>query len=407
VKFEKACVPYGGYWSTPFARWQGSLAQAHPLTLAADVARRALDERGIGPDVFDSLFLGTTIPSPQSFYGAPWVAGMIGNPDITGPTVSQACATSARLIGQAAGEVDGDGGRRCILGVAADRTSSGPHLYYPDGSGPGGRGTTEDWVWDSFERDPHAGVSPAATAENVAREQGITREEQDEITVLRYEQYIADRRNGAPFHRRYLVTPLEVRDPSGRRVVATLDDDEGVTPTTPEGLARLRPVTEGGTVTHGSQTHPADGSCGMVLAGPEPARELSRDPGVEVRVLSFAQARARRAFMPMAPVPAAQRALEDAGLRIFDVTAIKTHNPFAVNDVYFARAFDLAPDAFNNHGSSLVFGHPQGPTGMRLVIELVEELVDRGGGYGLFTGCAAGDTGAALVLKVDTARRRR
>src|SRR5205807_5514767 len=141
------------------------------------------------------------------------------------------------------------------------------------------------------------------------REQGITREEQDEIAVMRYEQYVADRRNGSPFHRRYLVAPLEIRDPSGRRVTATVDDDEGVTPTSAEGLARLKPVIEGGTVTYGSQTHPADGSCGMVLAGADRARELSRDPGVEVRVLSFAQARARRAFMPMAPVPAAQGAL--------------------------------------------------------------------------------------------------
>src|SRR2546430_7873975 len=111
--------------------------------------------------------------------------------------------------------------------------------------------------------------------------------------------------------------------------------------------------------------------------------------------------------MPMAPVPAARQALQEAGLRIYDITAVKTHNPFAVNDVYFAREFDLAFDAFNNHGSSLVYGHPQGPTGMRLVIELIEELVDRGGGYGLFTGCAAGDTGAAVVLKVGGARQRR
>jgi acetyl-CoA acetyltransferase family protein len=406
VKFEKTFVPYGGYWSTPFVRWQGSLSQPHPIELAAAVARRALQERRIDAGTFDALFFGMTVPSPRSFYAAPWAAALIGNPDISGPTIMQACATSARVIGQAAGEVDGDGGDRCILGVTADRTSSGPHLYYPDGSGPGGRGTSEDWVWDNFQLDPHAGTSPTVTAENVAREQGIGRQEQDEVALVRYEQYTADRRNGGAFQRRYLVAPLEVRDPSGRRVVATVDDDEGVTPTTAQGLARLQPVLAGGTVTQGTQTHPADGTCAVILAGRERARELSRDPGVEVRVLSYAQARAKRAFMPMAPVPAARRALEEAGLRIYDVTAVKTHNPFAVNDVYFAREFDLAFEAFNNHGSSLVYGHPQGPTGMRLVIELIEELVDRGGGYGLFTGCAAGDTGAALVVKVDAARRR-
>src|SRR5215510_3495855 len=106
VKFEKTFVPYGGYWSTPFVRWQGSLAQAHPVVLAAEVARRALGERKIEPAAFDSLFFGLTVPSPQSFYAAPWAAAMIGNPDISGPTIMQACATSARLIGQAAGEVE-------------------------------------------------------------------------------------------------------------------------------------------------------------------------------------------------------------------------------------------------------------------------------------------------------------
>jgi acetyl-CoA acetyltransferase family protein len=407
VKFEKTYVPYGGYWSTPFARWQGSLAQTHPVKLAAQVARRALDERGIEPGAFDSLFYGMTIPAPQSFYAAPWVAGQIGNPDITGPTIMQACATSARLIGQAAGEVDGDDGARCILGITADRVSNGPHIYYPDASGPGGSGTTENWVLDNFACDPYADAAPIDTAENVARDQGISRQEQDEVTLIRYGQYIADRENGGAFQKRYMIAPLEVRDPSGRKVIATLDDDEGITPTSAEGLARLRPVQEGGTCTYGSQTHPADGNCGLILAGRERAEELSRDRGIEVRILSFAQARARRGYMPMAPVPAAQKALDEAGLRMFDVTAIKTHNPFAVNDIYFSRMFDLAPEAFNNHGSSLIFGHPQGPTGMRLVIELIEELVDRGGGYGLFSGCAAGDSAGALVLKVDGAKKPR
>jgi acetyl-CoA acetyltransferase len=405
MRFEKTFIPYRGYWSSPFARWQGSLAQQHPVKLAAAVAVRALEERRIPSSAFDGLFFGMTVPSPQSFYAAPWMAAMIGNPAITGPTVMQACATSARLIAQCAGEVDGADGERCLLGIVADRTSNGPHIYYPDPTGPGGRGVTEDWVWDNFEQDPHAGIGPIVTAENVAAEEGIGKQEQDEVTLLRYQQYMADRANGGDFRKRYLVTPLEVRDASGRRQLATLDDDEGVTPTTAEGLDRLRPVREGGTVTYGTQTHPADGNCGMILSGRGRARELSVDPAIEVQLISFGQARSRAGFMPLAPVPAARSALRAADLDIEDMAAIKTHNPFAVNDVYFSRSFDIAPEAFNNHGSSLVFGHPQGPTGMRLVVELIEELVDRGGGYGLFTGCAAGDTGAALVVRVDTARR--
>ena len=104
--------------------------------------------------------------------------------------------------------------------------------------------------------------------------------------------------------------------------------------------------------------------------------------------------------MPEAPVPAAKRALEQAGLAIGDMNAVKTHNPFALNDIVFARETGADIETMNNWGCSLVWGHPQAPMGTRSIIELIEELVLRGGGYGLFTGCAAGDTAMAVVLQV-------
>ena len=104
--------------------------------------------------------------------------------------------------------------------------------------------------------------------------------------------------------------------------------------------------------------------------------------------------------MPEAPNPAAEKALKNAGIKIADVKAIKTHNPFTINDIVMTKVLGVDDSIFNNYGSSLVFGHPQGPTTMRLLIELIEELVIKGGGYGLLAGCAAGDTGAALVIKV-------
>ena len=156
-----------------------------------------------------------------------------------------------------------------------------------------------------------------------------------------------------------------------------------------------------GTVSFGTQTFPADGNCGLLVATQEKARELSRDKAVTIRILSYGQGRVRKGFMAEAIIPAAKQALERAGIGIKDCKAIKTHNPFAVNDVLFCREFGLKPDQMNNFGSSLVYGHPQGPTGLRLIVELIEELAMKGGGYGLFDGCAAGDTGAAVVLKVD------
>jgi len=402
MQFNRVFIPYGGYWSTPFARWQGNFAHLHPMVFAADIARNALRERDIAPEIFDTLFLGMTIPAEHSFYGAPWLAGLIGATTISGPTINQACATSARVIGSVAFEIEADSDR-CILAITCDKTSNGPHVYYPNPSGPGGKGESEDWVWDNFNFDPFATNAMIETAENVAHESQITWEEQNAVTLLRFQQYQEALKADAAFHRRYMVSPVEVKDTSGRKVIATVLDDEGIYKTTAEGLSRLRPVKEGGTVSFGSQTHPADGNCGMVLTSREQAQALSRDSAVTVQIVSFGQARAKKGFMAQATVPAARQALDRAGIDIMNVKSVKTHNPFAVNDIYFAREMGISLDTFNNYGSSLIFGHPQGPTGMRLIIELIEELVLRGGGYGLFTGCAAGDTGAAIVLRVDVA----
>jgi acetyl-CoA acetyltransferase len=195
------------------------------------------------------------------------------------------------------------------------------------------------------------------------------------------------------------MTPVEV-NPSGRKVIATVTDDEGIFPSTAEGLGKLKPVMPDGTVTFGGQTFPADGNAGMIVTTQENARELSKDTKIEIQILSFSEGRTAKGFMPKANVPAVRGALAQSGVDIKNIKVIKTHNPFALNDIFLSRELGVGLDKMNNYGSSLIWGHPQGPTGMRLIIEMIEELVMLGGGYGLFTGCAAGDTAAAIVLEV-------
>jgi acetyl-CoA acetyltransferase family protein len=399
MHFEKAHVPYGGYWSTPFCRWQGSFAHLHSLKFAAETAARALAERRIGVEVLDGLFLGMTVPQKSSFYGAPWAAGLLGAPGITGPTISQACATSGRVISAAAMEIE-SGTHSAILALSCDRTSNSPHVYYPNPLSTGGVGEKEDWILENFSHDPFAGISMFETAENVAQKAGIDRAAQDEVALLRYQQYTEALKDDSAFLRRFMVCPIEVKDVSGRKTLSTVRGDEGVHPTTAEGLASLKPVTKGGTVTFGTQTYPADGSAGIIVTTRDRAAELSADRSIAVRVVSFGQGRAETGFMAMANVPASHQALERAGITITDLKAIKTHNPFAVNDIHYAGEMGIEVSDMNRYGSSLVWGHPQAPTGTRLIIELIEELAILGGGYGLFTGCAAGDTALAVVIKV-------
>jgi acetyl-CoA acetyltransferase family protein len=395
-----ASIPYGAYWSTPFTRWQGSFAHLHPIEFGAHVAKLELARRNIDPKQLDYGVLGVTVPSARSFWGMPWMAGMLGATHVAGPTVSQACATSARVL-QMANQAIAEQSSQVTLAIAADKCSNGPHLYYPAPAGPGGTGVHEDWVLDNFADEPVGHHAMINTAENVARKHGITLAEQHDVALMRHGQYQAACAQDHAFHKRYMSLPFAVPDSKFRKTIRTLDGDEGIHPTTREGLNALKPVLKDGTVTYGAQTHPGDGSAAMIVTNADRARELSARPEISIRLLGFGSARTELAFMPEAPVPASRRALEQAGLSISDIACVKSHNPFAVNDIVFSRETGFPLAKMNNYGCSLVWGHPQGPTGLRAIIELIEELVLRGGGRGLFHGCAAGDSAMAVVLEVN------
>ncbi|MCM2358746.1 MAG: thiolase family protein [Geobacteraceae bacterium] len=392
----KAYIPYRGYYSTPFVRWQGSLANEHAIVLGAATSRRFFDSKGWDPAMIEYVLVGSTVYQQQWFYSGPWAAGMMGAHQVPGVLITQACSTSAFTLFQAGMGVETGtyDNSWCLL---ADRCSNGPHAIWPNPNGPGGKVVAEDWFLDNVNKDPWAGDAMIQTAENVSRECGITREQCDALTVRRYEQYQDALANDREFQKRYMF-PVEVQ--LSKKKSITVEADEGVTATTREGLVGLRPVLPDGVHTFGAQTFPADGNCGVSVTTREKARELSADPKLEVRIVSFGYARAKKAHMAAAVAPSAQMALDKAGIKVADVGAVKTHNPFAANDLAMAKVLGLDVNSMNNYGSSLIYGHPQAPTGARLIIEGIEELAKKGGGYLLFSGCAAGDTAASVVIKV-------
>lgn len=397
-----AWIPYGCYWSTPFAKWQGSFASLHAIKFAAHVTKAELGKRSIDPAIIDYGVLGYSVPQVACFYGLPWFTGMIGAHRAGGPSINQACATSVRCLMTAADEVNA-GRSGVALVQCSDRLSNGPHLYYPNPRGPGGTGEPEDWVMDNFAGDPLTGKSMVVTAENVAQRHGLSTSQQHDVVLLRQAQYDLACADGNAFQKRFMSLPFEVPDARFTKVASVIAGDEGVTRSNRDGLAKLKPVTEGGTVTYGGQTHPADANAAMIVTTRERARELSRNPAIGVRLIGFGQSRVELAYMPEAPVPAAQAALQDAGLDMAAIDAVKTHNPFAVNDLYFSKTTGYPLERMNNFGCSLIYGHPQAPMGLRGVMELIEELAQKGGGRGLFTGCAAGDSAMALVIEVGNA----
>ena len=403
MNLDDVRIPYGAYWSTPFSRWQASFAHLHSMRFAADTAAKVLRQKNIPVDQIDHAVLGITVPQEKSFWGVPWLMSLMGAPAVTGPTISQACATSARALAAAASELSFDQAQASLV-VTCDRTSNSPVVVHPNPKAPSGAPSVENWVLDNFREDPNAGVAMVETAENCARDWQISTEEQHDVVARRYEQYRNALDDSRAFQRRYMPLPFDVPDAQFRKTITRLDGDEGIHRTSAEGLANLKPVVNGGTVTYGGQTHPADGNAGMILVKSNSVAAFTPEPKIDIRIRGFGQARERKAYMPAAPVKAAQRALERASLSIKDIDAIKSHNPFAVNDIVFARETGMDMMQMNNFGCSLVYGHPQGPTGLRTIIELIEELVMRGGGRGLFHGCAAGDTAMAVVIEVKDGR---
>lgn len=394
--FTKAFVPYKGYWSSPFSKWQGSFQNADSVELGAATAKKFMALRGYSPDIFDGIVYGSTIPQRWWFYDSPHVATLLGNPNISGPRIAQACATSTVSVNYASCCIE-MGSHKNVLVVASDRMSNGPNLIWPNPSGPGGKPDFESWVMDGFGWDPTAETSPIGTAENVAKKYGFTREQSDALAVNRYNKYAESLKNDREFQKGYMI-PVEISVSKKKTIV--VEADEGITPCTEEGLAKLK-TQPGCILTFGAQTHPADGNAGMIVTSKEKAGELSADPSITIQIICYGYARAEKAHMPEAATLAAKAALENAGIGVADLRAVKTHNPFTVNDLAMAKLMGIDDKIFNNYGSSMIFGHPQGPTTMRLLIELIEELVLKGGGYGLLSGCAAGDSGASLVVKVN------
>ena len=394
----KAFIPYGGYYSTPFSRWQGAMANENAIVLGANTARNWMLKKDYDPTILDYMYYGITIAQHYMFYSHNWAAAMLVNneKDLPALMVDQACTTSTTCIHLSAVNIE-TGTYETAFALMSDRASNGPHTIWPQPLGPGGEVETENWMMDNFNADPNAGLKMIQTAENVAKEIGTTREECDAVTLRRYEQYQYALANDREFQKRYMF-PAEVK--LSRKKTLLIEEDEGVTPTSAEGLARLRPVEPGGVHTFGAQTFPADGNCGLIVTTQDKAKELSKDPNVEIQILSYGFSRAKPGYMAAAPVPAAEMALKNAGLKIGDIKANKSHQPFAVNDINFAQKMGIDVMSMNNYGNSLIYGHPQAPTAGRNIVELLEEMVLLGGGYGLWAGCAAGDTAAAMIFKV-------
>jgi len=392
--FPRARIPYGTWGSSYFPAWQQSpLAEVNIGQFAGEAAARIYGLRRVPTSALDYLVIGSTIPWHWKFWTAPLVASCMGR-RVPGFHLEQACATGLQAVIHAGAEVQT--GKDAVGVLTFDRTSDSPVGVFPERRAHQRTFAIAD-VWDNFGFDPATGKAMIATAGNAARKHRIGRQEIDDIALLRHQQYFGALESG--FLDRVLV-PLDVLDNSGKKL-GRVDSDAGIRQLSASALAAMRPLDTG--VTAGTQTHASDGMATLLVTSPEKARELSPRPEIGISMLAKTEARVHPAYMPEAPAVATQALLERTGLSMDDIAVVKNHNPFAVNDAIFARLLDYDWREMNKTGSSLVWGHPQGPTLTRVLMEALEEAVELGGGRVLVFGCAAGDVGIAALFEVDDA----
>jgi len=307
--------------------------------------------------------------------------------------MEQACATGLQAILLAGAEVD-NGSFDVVGALTFDRTSDSPVGVFPERRAHERTQAIAD-VWDNFGFDPATGNAMITAAGITARKYGAEKSETDEVAYHRYQQYFEAKRSG--FLDRVLV-PLEILNVAGRPL-GRVDDDLGVREMSLDDIRAMRELDT--CVTGGTQTHASDGMAMLLVATEERAKELSPRPEIDIQFVAKTEVRTHPSLMPEAPALAVQKLLGRTGLTMDDMAVVKNHNPFAVNDVIFAKLLDYDWHDMNNTGSPLVWGHPQGPTLTRVAIEAFEEAVDLGGGHVLVFGCAAGDVGIASIFKVS------
>ncbi len=392
LMFPRARIPYGTWGSSYFPAWQmSSLAEVNIGQFAGEAMNRILGKRNVPKNKLDYLIIGSTVPWHWKFWTAPMVSSCLGH-RLPGYHMEQACATGLQAAVLAAAEVQS--GSNDVIGVLTfDRTSDSPVGVFPERRAYERTIALSD-VWDNFGFDPATGNAMIMTAGIAARKYKLDRNEVDELAFYRHQQYFDTLASG--FLDRVLV-PLEILNIQGR-VLGQVDSDAGVRELTMQGLRGMRELDT--CVTSGTQTHASDGMATLLVTSQEKVKELSPRPEIDIQFVAKAEVRTHPSGMPVAPVLAVQKLLKRTGFKIEDIAVAKNHNPFAVNDVIFSKVTGLDWHEMNKTGCPLVWGHPQGPTLTRVLIEALEEAVDLGGGYVLVFGCAAGDVGIASILKV-------
>jgi len=378
---------------TAIGTFGGALAGTPPTTLGAHVAKAAMERAGIEPGQIGHVAYGTVINTePRDMYLSRVAAIEAGIPDTTpAMNVNRLCGSGAQAVVSVVQSLmlgDADFG----LAGGAENMSRAPFII-PDQRWGAKMGDvrTLDMMLGALNcpfGTGHMGV----TAENVAAEHGIAREEQDAFALESQNRAAKAIEAG---HFAPQIAPIEVRV---KRDMVAFDTDEHPKPTTAEGLAGLRPAFQKeGSVTAGNASGINDGAAALVFARAEAAEAAGLKP--KARVLGYAHAGVRPEVMGIGPVPAVESLMKKTGLSADDFDVIESNEAFAAQALAVNKGLGLDPAKVNPNGGAIALGHPVGATGAILVVKALYELERIGGKRALVTMCIGGGQGIALAIE--------
>jgi len=379
---------------TPIGRLSGALSSlpAHQLGRTAIVA--ALERAQVAPEEVSEVILGQVLTAGAGQNPARQASVAAGIPvEVPGLTINQVCGSGLRAVALAYQSLLA-GDSTIVVAGGQESMSQSPHCtYLRAGTKFGDTTLTDtmirDGLWDVFN-DYHMGV----TAENVARQYGISREEQDDFALASQQKAAAAQAAG---HFKAEITPVRI---AGRKSETVVELDEAIrADTSKEALAALRPAfaKADGTVTAGNASGINDGAAALVIMREEEAKRRGLTP--LARIASWATTGVDPAVMGIGPVTATRKALSKAGWQLAEVDLIEANEAFAAQSCAVARELAWDTSRVNVSGGSIALGHPIGASGARVLTTLLYELARREARRGLATLCIGGGMGIAMCVE--------
>ncbi len=373
---------------------KGSLRFTRPDVMAATVIEKLMATvPQLDKDRIDDLIVGNAMPEAEQGLNVARLISLMGlNTDkVPGVTVNRYCASGSEAIAIASAKIQA-GMADCIIAGGTESMS-----YIP----MGGYKPVPETDYAKSNPDYYWGMG--YTAEEVAKQYQISREEQDQFAFESHQKALKALEEGK-FANQIVSIPVEYnfldenQKPQSKKFDFSVDEGPRKD-TSLEGLAKLRPVfANGGSVTAGNSSQMSDGAAFVIVMSEEMVKELGLEP--EARLVAYAAAGLEPRIMGMGPIYAIPKALKQAGLELKDIDLIELNEAFASQSVAIKKELNLNPEILNVNGGAIALGHPLGCTGTKLTVQLLDEMRKRGNKYGMVSMCVGTGQGAASIFEL-------